>query len=530
MRKIIFLSYIAISVFLLLSCNNKAKKIAESKDNIKKPNIIYILADDLGYGELGCYGQKYIETPNIDKLSQQGMTFLQHYSGAPVCAPARCTLLTGKHLGHADVRGNDAWNSRGNVWNYKAMIADSTLEGQRPLPESTITLGNLLQKAGYKTAIIGKWGLGAPHTQSTPNDKGFDYFYGYNCQRMAHTYYPVHLYENKKRVHLKNDTVAPNTRLPKGANPYDSTSYKKFSLKEFSPDLMFGKAISFIEKNRKQPFFLYWATPIPHVPLQSSKKWIDYYHNKFGEEKPYEGKKGYFPNRYPHATYAAMISYLDENIGILINKLKELGIYDNTLIIFSSDNGPTYNGGTDSHWFRSAAPFKSEQGWVKGSLREGGIRVPMIASFPGVIKEGSKTDLISYFPDVLPTLCELAGVIPPKNIDGISFLPELKGQKQNKHPYLYWEFAAGGGSIAVRLGNYKALLQKINRNPNAEFKLYNLKEDPQEQNNIASEHPEIISKVKEIVEKEHTTSTNKHWRLKPYDNNFIEKSLVSESL
>ncbi len=479
----------------------------------KKPNIIYILADDLGYGELGCYGQKQIETPNIDKLAANGMRFTQHYSGAPVCAPSRCVLLTGKHMGHSFIRGNDEWDERGKVWDYKAMIADSTLEGQSPLPDDEITIAQLLKTAGYATGIVGKWGLGAPHTNSIPTKKGFDFFFGYNCQRQAHTYYPIHLYRNEHRVYLDNETVAPNTRLEKGADPLNPDSYNKYTLKEYAGDLMFKELTGFVEENKNNPFYMYWATPIPHAPIQAPQRWVDYYVKKFGNEKPYLGDNGYFPHRYPHAGYAAMISYLDEQVGQLVQQLKNLGIYENTLIVFTSDNGPTYNGGTDSPWFNSGGPFKSEMGWGKGFTHEGGFCVPMIASWPAKIKKGTESNHISAFWDVLPTLCDITGLKTPQYADGISFLPELTGKKQKVHPYLYWEFPEYGGQQAIRIGKWKGIRKEIQKG-NLKIELFDLENDLQEQNDISATHPEIVKKMKQIMIKEHVPATNKLFRMK----------------
>ena len=478
-----------------------------------KPNIIYILADDLGYGDLGCYGQTKIETPNIDKLAASGMLFTQHYSGSPVSAPSRCVLLTGKHTGHSQVRGNDEWGDRGDVWNYRAMIGDSTLEGQRPLESGTVTIASLLKKSGYRTGMIGKWGLGAPHTESIPTKMGFDYFFGINCQRMAHTFYPVFLYENQNRFNLGNDTVAPNTLLEKNADPFDQASYAAYNLKEYAPDVMFTKLTEFVSNNKENPFFLYWATPIPHAALQAPQKWVDYYVEKFGDEKPYLGEKAYFPHRHPHAAYAAMISYLDDQVGNLVSQLKELGIYKNTLIIFSSDNGPTYNGGTDSPWFDSGGPFRSEQGFGKGNVNEGGIRVPMIASWPSRITPASVSAHISAFWDVVPTLCDVAGTKPPVDADGLSFLPELTGKRQKQHKYLYWEFPESGGQQAVITGKFKAM-RKDMHNGNSEFELYDLLSDKEETKNIAPDHPEIIKKVEDIIKKEHKKSPNPKWQFK----------------
>jgi arylsulfatase len=499
-------------ILCMTSCLNRAPEREQTQ-----PNIIFILADDLGYGDLGCYGQELIETPNIDLLASEGMRFTQHYSGSPVCAPSRCVLLTGKHSGHAYIRGNDEWGDRGAVWDYRAMIADSTLEGQRPLPAGTITLATLLQAKGYRTGMVGKWGLGAPHTESIPNRQGFDFFCGYNCQRQAHTYYPVHLYLNENRLLLDNDTVAPHAKLEARADPFNMKSYSNFSLSEYAPDVMFSQMIRFVEDCKEDPFFLYWASPIPHVALQAPARWVDYYVEKFGDEDPYLGEAGYFPSRYPHATYAAMISYLDERIGQLISTLKEQGKYENTLIIFSSDNGPTYNGGTDSPWFRSAGPFKSERGWAKAFLHEGGIRVPMIASWPGKIAPDTESDHLSAFWDLLPTLCEAAGASVPEGLDGISYLPELLGsEEQEKHPYLYWEFPESGGQQAVRMDHWKAIRKNIHQG-NLELQLFNLEEDLQEQRNIAGEEPELIRQMELIMEREHVTSDLERFRMKALD-------------
>lgn len=484
---------------LLLSCRNAEgpkKEVAEDK----RPNIIYILADDLGYAEVGAYGQEKIETPNIDALAANGMLFTQHYTSAPVCAPARCMLLTGKHAGRAAIRSNYEWKERGPVWDYLAMERDSTLEGQGPMPANTVTFAHLLQKAGYATGIVGKWGLGAPHTQSLPNDMGFDYFYGYNCQRQAHTYYPLHLYENRVRVPLANDTVAPHTKLPKGADPYDIASYTPFKLAQYSPDLIFKALTGFIERNKEHPFFLYWATPLPHVPLQAPDEWVTYYRKKFGEEEPYLGAEGYFPNRYPHATYAAMVSYLDENIGKMIEQLKREGLYDNTLIIFTSDNGPSYAGGADPVFFDSAKPFEGVYGRGKGFLYEGGVRIPMIASWPGHIKPATRSDLVSAQYDMMATLADIAGYTAPADTDGLSMAPTLLGKgDQKKHDFLYWEFPSYGGQVAVRMGDWKVVRQNLLEDKNqASMEVYDLGSDLRESDNLAGQHPEIISKAAEI--------------------------------
>lgn len=506
---------ILMSFFLVVSlvgCQTKTTKKHSKTEADKKPNIIYILADDLGYGDLGVYGQTKIETPNIDALAHQGMLFTQHYAGSPVCAPARASLLTGLHGGHSSIRGNDEWEERGNVWNYRAMIADSTLEGQRPMPKNTVTIAQLLKSADYKTGIVGKWGLGAPQTESIPTDMGFDYFFGYNCQRMAHTYTPVHLYENEIRYHLKNDTVPTHEGLAKDSDEYSLEAYAKYQQPDYGPELIFDKMMNFIDDNKKEPFFMYWATPIPHVPLQAPQKWVDYYVDKFGDEDPYFFKKergSYFPTRYPHASYAAMISYLDENVGKLVSYLKEEGLYENTLIIFTSDNGPANDGGTDPEWFNSGGILQGQAGRGKGYTYEGGIRVPMIATWPAKIKAGTTNDHISAFYDVMPTFNEVANVKTDTPTDGISFYNAMTNpEHQKEHEYLYWEFAGYDGQVAVRMGKWKMIWKNIKKG-NTEIELYDLENDVREEHNIMDQHPEMREKFFEIVKKEHVTPENK---------------------
>lgn len=474
--------------------------------NNYKPNIIYILADDLGYGDLGCFGQKKIETPNLDNLAEEGIRFVQYYAGSSVSAPSRCVAFTGLHTGHAYIRGNDEMEDRGDVWNHTAMLADSTLEGQRPMPRETITFPALLQQNGYVTGCIGKWGLGYPGSESIPNKMGFDFFYGYNCQRQAHTYYPPFLYKNEVREYLPNKLLDPGSFTEKNVDPYDETSYRKYTQKVYSPDKMYEEILQFVRDNRNKPFFLSWTTPLPHAPLQAPKRWVDYYVKKFGNEPPYFKLKGY-PCRYPHATYAAMISYLDEQIGDLIKNLKELDLYENTVIIFTSDNGPAINaGGIDGPWFDSAGPFKSENGWAKTSLHEGGIRVPLIVTWKNRIKQGRVSSHICAAWDIFPTVCELAGIKNCAKTDGISFMPELLGLEQKSHEYLYWEYPDGGGDKAIRIGNWKGLMTSIKRNGEKQFQLFDLEKDPREQNNVADQHEDIVNRMRLKMKQAHEKS------------------------
>lgn len=498
---------------ILVSCNK-----SEDKPVPTKPNIIYFLADDLGYGEVGVYGQKIIKTPNMDALANNGMLFTQHYSGAPVCAPARYMLLTGLHSGQAFIRGNDEWKERGDVWDYELASNNPEFEGQRPIPESTITIGHKLKEAGYTTGLFGKWGLGAPNTEGVPNKQGFDYFFGYNCQRQAHNLYPPHLWENEQKVNLNNELVAPRTKLDSLSDPYNEDSYAKFNQKDYAPKIIHDKAIEFINKNKEEPFFLYYASPLPHLPLQVPHEDLKVYTDIFGEEEPYLGNRGYFPNRNPRATYAAMITYLDQQLGDLVALLKELDLYENTIIILSSDNGPTYTGGVDFEYFESSKPFQNGYGRTKGYVYEGGIRVPMIASWPGQIEAGSTSDHISSFYDVMPTLCDIGNIDSPENIDGISFAPELLGNKQTKHEFLYWEFPSYKGQQAVRMGKWKGVRKNI-FDGNLDIELYDLENDLAENNDLATQYPEIVKKIEEIMKQEHIPSSNDRFKFKELGDN-----------
>lgn len=499
------LFFLFTTIVFTIGCSNKSEK--------KLPNIIYILADDLGYGEVGYNGQEIIKTPNIDQLASKGMVFTQHYSGAPVCAPARYSLLTGKHMGHSYIRGNDEWKERGDVWDYTKVFNNPGLEGQRPIPENTITIGKLLQKAGYKTGVFGKWGLGAPETVGVPSFQGFDSFYGYNCQRQAHNLYPSHLWENNTKVFLKNDLISPTTKLNPEDDPMKELSYSIFTQNEYAPAKIHEKALSFIDENKNNSFFLFYASPLPHLPLQAPKENIKKYREFIDDDTPYLGDKAYFPNRYPKATYATMITYLDNQVGELIEKLKEIDQYENTLIIFSSDNGPTYLGGVDFNYFRSSKPFSNGYGKTKGFLYEGGIRVPMIASWPNKIKPGSSSDHISSFYDILPTLCDVAEINVNHKTDGISFKNTLINSKQKPHDFLYWEFPSYNGQQAVRMGKWKGIRKNI-FDGNMKIELYNLEEDIKEENDLSKQHPDIIKEIENIMLQEHKTAELDRFKFK----------------
>ncbi len=428
------------------------------------PNIIYILADDLGYGDLSCLGQEKFTTPHIDALKAKGMFFAQHYSGSTVCAPSRSALMTGQHTGHTFVRGNQ----------------EVQPEGQCPLPDGELLLPEMLKAAGYVSGAFGKWGLGFPGSEGDPLNQGFDVFYGYNCQRLGHHYYPYHLWDNDKKVMLD-------------ANAGDAKG-------TYAPELIHERTLKFIEDNRDQPFFCYVASIIPHAELAAPEKYMKQFRGRFPEPSPYkgydEGEKfrtgPYQSQAKPRTAFAAMVTLLDDQVGEIVAKTEELGIADRTLIIFTSDNGAHREGGADPDFFDSNGQYRGH----KRDLYEGGVHVPMIAYWPGRVAAGSTSDHISAFWDMAPTFTELAGVPTPGTIDGISIAPTLLGRSgQRKHEYLYWEFHERGGRVAVRMGQWKAVRYNVLNNPNGPVELYDLSKDPGEQHDIAGEYPEIAERL-----------------------------------
>ncbi len=436
---------------------------------VRAPNIVLIMADDLGYEEVGAFGQKMIKTPALDKLAAGGMKLTRFYSGNAVCAPSRCALMTGKHMGHAAVRNN----------------REAKPEGQHPIPAEEVTIASLLKDRGYATAAMGKWGLGMFGTTGDPLKHGFDLFVGYNCQRHAHSHYPTFYYRNEKRIPLPGNDGKIGT--------------------EYTQDIFEKEAIAFIDANKEKPFFLYLPFTVPHVAVQVPEDSLEEYKGKLGDDPAYDGKKGYLPHPAPHAGYAAMVTRMDRSIGRIMDKLKALGLDKDTLVIFTSDNGPTHNvGGADSTFFNSAGALRG----LKGSLYEGGIRVPTIAYWPGRIKAGTTSAEQLYFPDILPTLCDVTGAVPPKNIDGISFWPTLSGQdNQVHHPFLYWEFFGYGGQQAVIAGNWKAIRQNLGKGV-IKTELYDLAKDGSETTDVAAEHPEVLAKLEKIMKEQHTPNAD----------------------
>jgi arylsulfatase A-like enzyme len=466
----------------------------------KSPNVIYIYADDLGYGDLGCYGQKIINTPHLDQMARDGMRFTQHYSGAPVCAPARAMLLTGKHAGHADIRGNYELGG----------FADSAERGQIPLPEGTFTIAKLMKQAGYNTAIIGKWGLGMPNNAGNPQLHGFDYAYGYLDQKQAHNYYPSHLWENGQKDTLNNQALLPHQKLnPVLANDKD---FYKFTGEEYAPAKMTEKALNFIQSNQKNPFFLYLPYSLPHLALQAPDEYVNKYKGLYNET-PYYGEKGYLPCKYPLSTYAAMVTFLDDQVGLVMQKLKELGIEDNTIVMFSSDNGATFEiGGFQPAFFNSNGGLRG----AKTQLFEGGIREPFIVKWPGKVEAGKTSNLLSAQFDIMATLAELTNQpISLNSTDGVSLLPEILGTpaSQKLHPYLYFEFPENDGQIAIRMANWKGIKVNLKKNPASKWMLFDLNSDPTETRDVAELHPIIVRKLNEILLREHSTAPLIDWEL-----------------
>lgn len=464
---------------------------------VRKPNVILIVADDLGYSDIGVYGQKIIRTPNLDRLANEGMRFTQYYAGSPVCAPSRCALLTGKHTGNCYIRDNEEvgeWDS---------------YQGQMPLKANTFTIATLFKAAGYKTACIGKWGLGGPGSTGIPENEGFDYFYGYLCQRHAHNHYPEYLWENKEKVLLGNPSFKSHQKI-KG-DPNLPSSYEAFTGSSYAPELMTEAAKRYIGGNIDSAFFLCLTFTLPHLALQIPAHYLDPYKGRI-PDVPYIGSNGYLPQQYPNACYAAMVSALDDYIGQITTCIKETGLDSNTLIIFTSDNGATFNiGGYDPAVFNSNGDFRAG----KATLYEGGIRVPMIIRWPGMVKPKAVSDLLCAAWDMMPTFASLTGQKIPADADGITILPEITGNRgQRQHPWLYWEFFGNSGWQAVRINNWKIVRKHMVKDPGRRLELYDLSSDPGETKNIAAQHPDIISQAKEILWKR-TKSENMKWNFTP---------------
>jgi arylsulfatase A len=480
----------------------------------RKPNVIFILADDLGYGDIGPFGQKLIRTPNLDRWAAEGMKLTQHYAGNAVCAPSRCVLMTGKHPGHAYIRNNRQAENAKNL----SRMGKPDNEGQFPIPSSEVTMAEVFKAQGYVTGGFGKWGLGGPGSTGDPLKQGFDRWFGYNCQGVAHNFYPTYLWDNDQTITLKNPPFPSADTLKPDEDPTKPESYKRFQGTEYSADLIAEQALRFVRDNKDRPFFLYWPTTVPHVALQVPDDSLQEYLGRW-DDPPYPGGKGYLPHFKPKAAYAAMITRMDREIGRMMDLVKQLGLDEHTLFVFSSDNGPlngTHQGlaGTDCAFFNSAGGLRDG----KGTLYEGGFREPTLVKWTGRIKAGSVSDRVSGFEDWIPTLLELVGAKDaiPQGLDGISMAATLLGQAQAERLFLYREFPAYGGQQMVRAGDWKLVRQNLLVPTGAKAKgkakgaptleLYNLKTDPAETTNVAAQHPDIVAKLGKILREQHANS------------------------
>ncbi len=463
----------------------------------EKLNVVFILADDLGWGELGSYGQKKIPTPNLDRLAAQGTRFTQHYSGAPVCAPSRCVLMTGKHLGHAEVRGN---------LQAKARLPEFA-EGQYPLTEQAQTFVQLFQKAGYATGAMGKWGLGPVGSTGDPARKGFDLFFGYNCQGVAHSFYPEYLWRNAEKVVINKKPIPGHAKQPEG-----EVKMADWIGETYAPKLMIAEAEKFIAANKARPFLLYLPFTEPHVAMHPPRESVEKFPAEWDAEV-YRGENGYLPHPRPRAAYAAMISDLDGYVGRVMAALGGAGVADRTLVIFTSDNGATHDGrsnprfnvgGADPKFFNSTADLRG----YKGSVYEGGIRVPMIARLPGRIPAGTVNDTPGYFADWFPTLCDAVGFEKPAVLDGESLWPALtSGKTIARTKPMVWVFPEYGGQVAVRIGDFKVERQGLKTKTPGAWEVYDLAKDRSEAHDLSATRADLIQQAEEILRREVAENT-----------------------
>lgn len=454
----IFIFTICYALMLSACSSSSGGDSSSNFSTAHPPNIVWIMADDLGYGDLGAYGQEVIRTPRLDQMANEGLRFTQFYAGHTVCAPTRSSLMTGLHTGHTRVRGN-----------FSAATGDRV-----PLEPQDTTVAEVLQSAGYKTGLIGKWGLGEPETTGIPNHKGFDYFWGFLNQARAHRYYPEWVWENQERIILEGNQDGKT--------------------EQYVHDLQMEQAYDFISHHADSPFFLYLALQIPHaemlVPEDAYEGYLDGEGSSLFEEEPFPDGRHYSPQAMPNATYAAMVTRMDRDVGRLLDLLKQLEIDENTLVLFTSDNGPHAEGGNDPEIFNSNGPFRG----IKRDLYEGGIRVPMIAWMPGTVPAGEVSDQVWTMWDFMPTAAELAGTIPPEGIDGFSMTDALLNKPVEIERDLYWEFHGREFKQAVRMGKWKAVRNSLDR----PIELYDLSTNPGEESNIADLHPDIVKRAENL--------------------------------
>jgi arylsulfatase A len=486
---------IAAAVICVVVCQRMA--FCQVSDQNSQPinsqpiNVVFILADDLGWRDLGCYGQQKIPTPNIDQLASEGMRFTRHYSGAPVCAPSRCVLMTGKHLGHAEIRGN---------LQAKSKFPEFT-EGQYPLTSSALTIATRFQQAGYTTGAFGKWGLGPVGSTGAPDRKGFQQFFGYNCQSVAHSYYPAFLWHNNDKIPLNSTPIAGNAKKPVG-----EVTAEEWIGESYAPYRMIEEAEKFIDVNKSNPFFLYLPFIEPHVALHPPKDALEKFPKEW-DQREYRGGNSYLPHPRPRAAYAAMVSDLDSYVGRILRALERHQLSERTLVIFTSDNGATHPspkeapfhiGGADIPFFGSTGNLRG----YKGSVYEGGIRVPMIAKLPKVIEAGSVTDCTTYFADWFSTLCDAARLVPPTDSDGESFWNKLtnKTSEWKRKGPMIWVFPEYGGQVAIQDAGWKLVRVGLATKNPGRWELYRLGDDPEESKDLSANHPEIVQRLARLLQ------------------------------
>lgn len=492
----------------LILCGAGALATLAADAQQTRPNILYIMCDDMGYGDLACYGQQYISTPNIDRLAAQGMRFTQAYAGSPVSAPSRATFMTGQHTGHTHVRGNKEYWNNGNLNMQYGVNTDYSLVGQEPYDPDHIIIPEILKDNGYTTGMFGKWAGGYEGSVSTPDKRGIDEYYGFICQFQAHLYYPNFLNEYSRSA---GDTEVRRVTLEENIKyPMYGDEYKKRT--QYSADLIHRKALEWLDKQTPdQPFLGIFTYTLPHAELaQPEDSILLAYKGKFCEEKTFGGSAGsrYNPTQYGHAEFAGMITRLDMQVGEIMAKLEEKGLADNTVVIFTSDNGPHEEGGADPDFFNRDGLLQGK----KRSTYEGGIRIPFIVRWPGRVEPGTVNDHQLAFYDIMPTFCDMAGIenyverytnrkLERDYFDGISFYPTLTGEgEQQEHDYLYWEFSETN-MLGVRKGNWKLVVQA------GVCKLFDLATDLHEDNDVAAQYPEIVQEMKEIIKAEHTPNS-----------------------
>lgn len=489
-----------LALIALLAACASSPPVDRGSGDATRPNVVVVFVDDLGAGELGCYGQQHIETPRIDSIAERGVRFTNGYTGSPVCAPSRCVLLTGKHSGHAEVRAN--WENGG--W------GPDEPEGQWPLSDEEVTLAERLGALGYRTAGYGKWGLGGPGTRGAPERQGFDHFYGYLCQRVAHNYYPTHLWLDGERAPIDGAEYFKAHQRLEAPLESDRAYYERFGQgsERYAPQLIADDMIDWLDEaaGGDEPFFLYYASIIPHLALQVPQEYVERYPAEW-DAKPYLGQQSYLPHPSPRRAYAGMISFLDDQVGRILDTLEARGVAEDTIVLFTSDNGATYVGGVDTTFFQSHDARRGH----KGQLYEGGIRVPFLASWPGHFPEGVVSDQVVSTVDVTATVLDLIGAPAATDADvatdSVSFAAAARGDLDAPaRPYLYWEYRPAGAQ-AVRRGDWKLVRTGLKKGA-PQLALYDLAANPAETQalDLSGQFPELVAELAALMDASHAPS------------------------